>query len=168
MKISREADGLHLEFTAEEAGLMTVLAHQFADVVRNPEVDDAPLLAALFPDAYRDDAEAASEFHHYTRADLEHRKIEAAESIAGTAQEGLVVLDADAVATWVRALTAIRTMIATRLGIGVGAHPGSGLGADLGASDGSGEEEPPAGVLRDIYEWLGELQWVLVDSLDAS
>lgn len=149
---------------------MTVLAHQFADVVRNPEVDDAPLLAALFPDAYRDDAEAASEFHHYTRGDLEQRKIEAAESIAGTAQEGLVVLDADAVATWVRALTAIRTMIATRLGIGVGAgtHLGSGLGSGLGASVGSGEEEPPAGVLRDIYEWLGELQWVLVDSLDAS
>lgn len=149
MRIARETDGLHLEFTAEEAGLMTVLAHQFADVVREPELDDVPLLAALFPDAYRDDPDAASEFRHYTRDELEQRKIEAAERIAATAQEGLVVLDADAVATWVRALTGIRTMIGTRLGIRTSV------------------DEPAEGVLTDIYHWLGELQWVLVDTLEG-
>jgi hypothetical protein len=149
VRIERVGSEVHLDFTAEEAGLMTVLAHQFADVVRDPELDDAPLLALLFPDAYRDDHEAASEFHRYTRGELEQRKIEAAEQIAGTAQEGRVVLDADAVATWVRALTGIRTLVATRLGIR------------------TAEDEPPEGPVTDIYHWLGELQWVLVDLLEG-
>jgi len=150
VRIGRVGDELHLEFEAEEAGLMTVLAHQFADVVRDPELDDAPLLAALFPDAYRGDAEAASEFHRYTRDELEQRKIEAAEQIAGSTHEGLVVLDADAAETWVRALTGIRTMVGTRLGI---------------RADG---DEPGDGPLADIYQWLGELQWVLVDALEGA
>src|SRR5690606_25529599 len=79
VRIERVGSEVHLDFTAEEAGLMTVLAHQFADVVRDPELDDAPLLALLFPDAYRDDPEAASEFHRYTRGEPEPRKIAAAE-----------------------------------------------------------------------------------------
>lgn len=150
MRISRVGEQLHLEFEAEEAGLMTVLASQFADVVRDPELDDAPLLATLFPDAYRDDAEAASEFHRYTRDELEQRKIEAAEQIVGTAHEGLVVLDAEQCETWVRALTGIRTMVGIRLGI---------------REDG---DEPAEGPLAEIYQWLGELQWVLVDALEGA
>jgi hypothetical protein len=150
VRIGRVGDELHLEFEAEEAGLMTVLAHQFADVVRDPELDDAPLLAMLFPDAYRNDADAASEFHRYTRDELEQRKIEAAERIAGSAHEGLVVLDADEAETWVRALTGIRMMVGTRLGI---------------RDDG---DEPATGPLAEIYQWLGELQWVLVDGMEGS
>ena len=148
MRISRIGTRVHLEFEAEEAGLVTVLAHQFADVVRDPELDDAALLARLFPDAYLGDADAASEFRRYTRGELEQRKVEAAEQIAGTAHEGLVVLDADAVGTWARALTSIRMMVGTRLGI---------------REDG---DEPPEGPFADIYHWLGELQWVLVDALE--
>lgn len=150
MRIGRHGDELHLEFAAEEAGLLTVLAHQFADVVRDPELDDAPLLASLFPDAYRGDADAASEFRRYTRDELEQRKIEAAETIAGTASEGTVVLGPDEVATWARALTSIRMMVGTRLGI---------------RADG---DEPDGGPLAEIYHWLGELQWVLVDSLEGA
>lgn len=150
MRISRVDENLHLEFEAEEAGLVTVLAHQFADVVRDPELDDAPLLAALFPDAYRDDAEAASEFHRYTRDELEQRKIEAAEQIAGTTHEGLVVLAADEAETWVRGLTGIRTMVGVRLGIR------------------ANDDEPGEGPLAEIYQWLGELQWVLVDALEGA
>jgi hypothetical protein len=151
MRIERAGDGaIRLELEAEEAGLLTVLAHQFADVVRDPELDDAPLLAALFPDAYRDDADAAAEFRRYTRDELEQRKIEAAEHIAGMAREGVVELDADAVETWVRALTGIRMMVGTRLGI---------------RADG---DEPGEGPLAEIYQWLGELQWVLVELAEGA
>lgn len=139
---------IRIEFAAEEAGLLTVLAHQFADVVRDPELDDTPLLARLFPDAYRDDPEAAAEFRHYTRGDLESRKVEAAERIAATATEGWVELDPQTAAMWVRSLTDLRTMVGTRLGI---------------RDDG---DEPEAGPLADVYLWLGELQWVLVDLLE--
>lgn len=139
---------IRIEFAAEEAGLLTVLAHQFADVVRDPELDDAALLARLFPDAYRGDADASAEFRHYTRGELESRKVEAAERIASTATEGWVELDAESAAMWVRSLTDLRMMVGTRLGI---------------REDG---DEPEAGPLADVYAWLGELQWVLVDLLE--
>ncbi|MCS0499043.1 DUF2017 domain-containing protein [Protaetiibacter mangrovi] len=149
MMIGRADGGVRIEFAAEEAGLLTVLAHQFADVVRDPELDDAPLLATLFPDAYRDDPDAASEFRRYTRDELEQRKIEAVEAISATASEGAVLLDAEAAETWARALTSIRMMVGTRLGI---------------RADG---DEPGSGPLAEIYRWLGELQWVLVDALEG-
>ncbi|WP_157981565.1 DUF2017 family protein [Protaetiibacter intestinalis] len=148
MRIGRDGGTVRIEFAAEEAGLLTVLAHQFADVVRDPELDDAPLLARLFPDAYRDDPDAAAEFRRYTRDELEERKLEAAESIAATATEGRVDLGPDAAATWARSLTDLRMMVGTRLGI---------------RDDG---DDPGEGPLADIYRWLGELQWVLVDALE--
>ena len=148
MRLGRDGDLIRIEFAAEEAGLLTVLAHQFADVVRDPELDDAPLLARLFPDAYRDDPDAAAEFRRYTRDELEQRKVEAAERIAATATEGRIELDAADAATWVRSLTDLRMMVGTRLGI---------------RDDG---DEPEPGPLTDIYLWLGELQWVLVDILE--
>ena len=150
MRLGRVDGAVRIEFEAEEAGLITVLAHQFADVVRDPELDDAPLLARLFPDAYRDDPDAAAEFRRYTRDELEQRKVEAAERIAATATEGTVELDAQTTATWVRSLTDLRMMVGTRLGI---------------REEG---DEPTAGPFADIYHWLGELQWVLVDLLEES
>ncbi|QEO09664.1 DUF2017 family protein [Protaetiibacter larvae] len=149
MLIDRRGEQIRIDFAAEEAGLLTVLAHQFADVVRDPELDDAPLLARLFPDAYRDDPDASAEFRHYTRDELEARKIGAAEQIAATATEGLVTLGLADAETWARSLTDLRTMVGTRLGI---------RGDD---------DEPAAGPLTDIYHWLGELQWLLVDQLDG-
>jgi len=148
VKLGWDGEVIRLEFAAEEAGLLTVLAHQFADVVRDPELDDAPLLARLFPDAYRDDPAASAEFGRYTRAELEGRKVEAAERIAATATEGRVELDAESAAIWVRSLTDLRMMVGTRLGI---------------REDG---DEPASGPLADVYLWLGELQWVLVDLLE--
>ncbi|MFT4029689.1 MAG: DUF2017 family protein [Protaetiibacter sp.] len=149
MRLGRADGAIRIEFEAEEAGLLTVLAHQFADVVRDPELDDAALLARLFPDAYRDDPDAAEEFRRYTRDELEQRKIDAAEHVAATATAGRVELDADAATTWVRSLTDLRMMVGTRLGI---------------REDG---DEPAAGGLTDIYHWLGELQWVLVELLEG-
>ncbi|PZQ88156.1 MAG: DUF2017 domain-containing protein [Leifsonia xyli] len=148
MRLGRADGAIRIDFEAEEAGLLTVLAHQFADVVRDPELDDVALLARLFPDAYRDDPDAAAEFRRYTRDELEQRKIEAAERIAATATEGRVDLDPDTAGTWVRSLTDLRMMVGTRLGI-----------RDEG-------DEPEAGPLTDIYLWLGELQWVLVDLME--
>jgi len=59
----RPERGLRFAFWgAEEAGLLTVLAHQFADVVRDPELDDAPLLARLFPECRLYDFDTFSGF----------------------------------------------------------------------------------------------------------
>jgi len=148
VRLGWHGDVIRVELGAEEAGLLTVLAHQFADVVRDPELDDAALLARLFPDAYRDDPDASDEFRHYTRDELESRKVEAAERIASTSTEGWIELDAESAAMWVRSLTDLRMMVGTRLGIRDDA------------------DEPEPGPLSDVYLWLGELQWVLVDLLE--
>ncbi|TXK19633.1 DUF2017 family protein [Homoserinibacter sp. GY 40078] len=149
MKLANDGEGVRIRFEAAEAGLLTVLAHQFADVIRDPELDDAPLLARLFPDAYRGDAGASDEFRRYTRDELEDRKTAAAERIAQTATEGWVALDHEEAETWARSLTDLRVMVGTRLGI---------------REDG---DEPDAGPLTDVYHFLGELQWVLVELLEA-
>lgn len=148
MRIGATDDGIRIDFEPEEAGLLSVLANQFADVVREPELDDASLLTRLFPDAYLDDADAAAEFRRYTRDELEERKIAAAERIAETATAGSVLLDRETSQTWARSLTDLRMMLATRLGIR------------------TDDDEPGESPLADIYGWLGELQWVLVDLLE--
>src|SRR5690606_41364362 len=102
------------------------------------------------PDAHGSGAAAASEFHRRADGELERRQTEAAEQVVGTAHEGLAVLDAEQCETWVRALTGIRTMVGIRLGI---------------REDG---DEPTEGPLAEIYQWLGELQWVLVDALEGA
>ncbi len=149
MRIGLVDEGVRIDFEAEEAGLLSVLANQFADVLREPELDDAALLTRLFPDAYTDDPEAAADFRRFTRDELEERKIAAVTRIAETATAGTVVLDRDTCATWARGLNDVRMMVGTRLGIR------------------TDDDEPGAGPLADIYGWLGELQWVLVDLLEA-
>lgn len=148
MRIATTDAGIEIVFEPEEAGLLSVLANQFADVVRTPELDDTPLLTRLFPDAYQEDADAAAEFRRYTREDIELRKIGAAERLAETATAGTVVLDTETTATWARSLTDLRMMVGTRLGI-------------------EDDEDEPEGPLADIYHWLGELQWVLIELLDG-
>lgn len=149
MRIGLVDEGVRIDFEPEEAGLLTVLANQFADVVREPELDDAPLLTRLFPDAYLDDPEAASDFSRFTRSELEQSKIAAAERIAETATAGSVLLDHETCRTWVRSLTDVRMMVGTRLGIR------------------TDDDDPGESPLAEIYAWLGELQWVLVDMLEA-
>ena len=127
-----------------------------------------PVLARLFPTAYRDDEEAAGEFRRFTEGALREGKTAGAAAIVEALEEaglppeldedGLMIdveLDRAEAETWMRSFTDLRLALATRIGI----------------EDGDDElwdlldEEDPRGQVYGIYQWLGYLQETLVESL---
>ncbi|CAN5279706.1 hypothetical protein BH09ACT12_BH09ACT12_20000 [soil metagenome] len=131
---------------------------------------DDPVLARLFPSAYRDDDESASEFRRFTEGSLRDGKALAASLVIDTLEEaglppqleedGLMIdveLDPDSARTWMRSFTDVRLALAVRLGV----------------EDGDEEywfslpDDDPRAQAHDIYDWVGYLQETLVEALTA-
>jgi hypothetical protein len=118
---------------------------------------DDPAMLRLLPDAYRDDAAAAAEFRRFTADGLAERKAANARAVVASigtesTTATTVRLDEPAVQAWLRVLTDIRLVLATRLGI---EHDG-----DRGYAD-----SDAAILLSDIYDWLGIVQSSILDAL---
>jgi hypothetical protein len=185
----RRGGGVVATFTGFEADLLRSLASQLVELLRNEvaaptgsddpleqlldftgpttEPDD-PVLARLFPTAYRDDEEAAGEFRRFTEGTLRDHKAEAAGLVVETLEEaglpseltedGLMVdveLEQPAALTWMKSFTDIRLALATRLGVEEGDE-------DYWYSL---PDDDPRTQVHDIYEWVGYLQETLVDAL---
>ena len=178
-------------FTGFEADLLRSLASQLIELLRNEaavprhDVDsfeslmdfsgptaepEDPVLARLFPTAYRDDDEAAAEFRRYTESALRDGKAAGAASIIDTleeaglpnelSEEGLVIdveIDQPTAETWLRTFTDLRLALATRLGVEEGDEEDW-----LALPD-----EDPRSQAYEIYHWLGLLQETLVDVLSS-
>jgi len=178
-------------FSGFEADLLRSLAGQLVELLRNEaaiprdDVDpfealmdfsgptqepEDPVLARLFPTAYPDDEEAASEFRRFTEGGLRDGKAAAAVAIidgleeAGLPQEltedGLMIdveLDEPTAETWMRSFTDLRLALATRLEVEEG---------DEAYWDSLPDEDPRAQA-HDIYEWVGYLQETLVGALSS-
>lgn len=178
-------------FTGFEADLLRSLAAQLVELLRNEaavprdDVDpleamfdfsgpttepDDPVLARLFPTAYPDDEEAASEFRRFTEGGLRDGKAKAAISIIDALEEaglppelsedGLMIdveLEEPSAETWMRSLTDLRLALATRLEV------------EEGDEDywHSLPEDDPRAQAHDIYEWVGYLQETLVGALSS-
>ena len=176
-------------FTGFEAELLRSLASQLVELLRNEaavprdDVDpfealmdftgptnapEDPVLARLFPTAYADDEEAASEFRRFTEGSLRDGKSRAAETIIDGLQEaglpseltedGLhfdVELDEATAETWLRSFTDLRLALATRLGVEEGDEERWYALPD----------DDPEAQAHDIYEWVGYLQETLVQAL---
>ena len=177
-------------FSGFEADLLRSLAAQLVELLRNeaavPDEDrdpleammdfsgpttapEDPVLARLFPDAYADDDESASEFRRFTEGSLRDGKARAAARIIDTLEEGGlpaqltedglmidVELDEPEAQTWMRSFTDIRLALATRLGV---EDDDERFWATL-------PDEDPRAQAHDIYDWVGFLQETLVASLD--
>ena len=142
-----------------EARHLADLVAQFSELLENAtsapdaaEAADDPAVARLTPTPYPDDDEAAADFRSATSGDLlDRRSSDALRVLADLAPafaEGddtadpddtlPIELDADAGWAWMRTLTAIRLVIATRLGI---------------ADD---DDRPEDGDERyAVYDWIG-------------
>ena len=176
-------------FTGFEADLLRSLASQLVELLRNeaavPRVSSDPLealldfsgptsepedpvLARLFPTAYPQDEEAASEFRRFTEGSLRDGKAAGAIAIIDGLEEaglppeltedGLMIdveLDPAQAETWMRSFTDLRLALATRLGVEEGDEA-----YWLSLSD-----DDPRAQAHDIYEWVGYLQETLVESL---
>lgn len=185
----RRSQKVIANFTGFEADLLRSLASQLVELLRNeaavPRDDkdpfeammdfsgptsepDDPVLARLFPTAYREDDEAASEFRRFTEGTLRDGKAQAACTIIDTledaglpdqlTEDGLMIdveLDPPAAEVWMRSFTDLRLALATRLGVEEGDE----------AYWLSLPDDDPRAQAHDIYDWVGYLQETLVLAL---
>jgi hypothetical protein len=157
---------LVLDLTTVEAAHLNAITRQFLSMVEDPASGD-PAVARLVPDAYPDDPRASGDFRRLTSGDLLDRRARDARTVLDTlGQHGpapaveqlderralelrTVTLDADEASAWLRTLTAVRLVMASRLGI---QHEDDDPGDD------------PRAVL---YDWLGQRLDALVAAIDA-
>jgi hypothetical protein len=184
----RRSGRIIANFTGFEADLLRSLAGQLVELLRNESAapverdpleamldfsgpttePEDPVLARLFPRAYRDDDEAAADFRRFTEGSLRDGKAAAASTIIDTledaglppelTEEGLMIdveLDPAAAQTWMRSFTDIRLALATRLEVEEGDES---YWASL-------PDDDPRGQAHDIYDWVGYLQETLVEAL---
>jgi hypothetical protein len=175
--------------TGFEADLLRSLASQIVELLRNeaavPSTDldpfesmldftgpttapDDPVLARLFPVAYRDDEEAAGEFRRFTETELRTGKAASAAAVIDALEEaglpgevdesGLMIdveLTVDEAVTWMKAVTDMRLALATRLGV---------EDDDEELWEALPDDDPRVHV-HDIYDWLAFLQETLVHAV---
>ncbi|MFC4139272.1 MULTISPECIES: DUF2017 family protein [unclassified Microbacterium] len=142
---------------------LIALIDEFLLLVDAPERDADAALRRLTPMAYPDDEEASQEYAALTRADLLDRRAEEAALVradlaAFDREEGLNRRDAmrprDALITgdhldaWLRTLTALRLVLATRIGIE------------------NADAHDPEDERYGVYDWLGYRLEGLIQAAD--
>ncbi|MBO0829090.1 MAG: DUF2017 domain-containing protein [Streptosporangiales bacterium] len=167
--------GVAVRFDAAEAALLRKLFGELVELLDDGagDADDDPLTSAvgtfeprstpddpavarLFPDAYRDDEEAASDFRRYTESDLRSGKIDAARVAAESLGDGgRLVLTAEQAQTWLTALNDLRLTLGTRLSVT----------EDHEQVFGALPDDDPRKQLWYVYDWLSYLQQSLVEAL---
>ena len=186
----RRSGAIIATFTGFEADLLRSLAGQLVELLRNESAapveqdplaamldftgpttePEDPVLARLFPTAYRDDAEAASDFRRFTEGSLRDGKAAGAAGIIDDLEdaglppqlddESLMIdleLDRASAERWLRSFTDLRLALATRLGVEEDDHERWAALPD----------DDPRTHAHDIYEWVGYLQETLVDALSG-
>jgi Domain of unknown function (DUF2017) len=123
-----------------------------------PAADD-PVTARLFPDAYRDDDEAAREFRRFTGEDLRAAKAANAKVLLTSLPEGggSITLDDEGCSAWLGALNDARLALGTSLDVNENTN------YELAALEAN---EPRAQRLL-VYLWLGELLESLLFAVSA-
>ncbi|MEY2849902.1 MAG: hypothetical protein RI885_2569 [Actinomycetota bacterium] len=156
---TRTGQVVSTEFEPVEAALLTQLAGQVAGILTEQDTAPDAAVTRLLPDAYADDPEKAAEFRRFTAPDLTARKVQNAQTVIADVAHALVAetptpveLDPRSTQAWVRALTDMRLVLASRLGIVQDGDPG--------------RADDEAFMLGDLYDWLGGVQECLVGALD--
>lgn len=119
-----------------------------------------PALRRLLPDAYSEDPEAAAEFRRYTDAGLREGML-ADSAVVGKMLDGIPAggkLDPDAeqAQAWLRVVTHLRLVLASRLGIVTA--------ADQDELDGVDEDDPRNATFA-VYSWLGAVLSEVLDGM---
>jgi hypothetical protein len=167
----RARSGLVLRLSSEEAAVVRTLVEQLVALVgerpgsegelaalgisEQAEAPDDPVLARLFPDAYREDPEAAGDFRRYTEAGLRDRKQRDAAGVLDALRPGVVSVDEELAQAWLRVLNDIRLALGTRLDVTEEAYDRI-AGLDL---------DDPRYAMFAVYDWLTVLQESLVRAL---
>lgn len=158
-----------LEMSRLEAAHLTDLLAQFIDLLAGSGTGSPtdPAVARLVPDAYADDPEASMQFRGVTEHDLLARRAADARTMLDTltvdgarpepataahdvTATALVALDVEGIRAWLRTLTALRLVLASRLGIRT--------------EEDHDHDDPRFG----IYDWLGYRLDGLINAADQA
>lgn len=163
--------GVTVELDSDEVAVLRSMANLVLELVEPPpakdefgelvgiggndQKSDDPVLARLFPDAYSDDNEAASDFRRYTEDELRQGKRANAETILGALPEanGRITLGPQDAHAWMKALNDVRLALGTRLGVTEENYDTLVQGDDSRSA------------ALHLYDWLGGLQESLVQAL---
>lgn len=171
MGFERVDKGVRLRLVAEEAAIVRSLVEQLVTLIgerpggegplaglgisESARPPEDPVLSRLFPDGYREDADAAGDFRRYTEAGLRDGKREDAEVVLAGLRAGEITLDDEEAQAWLRALNDVRLALGTRLDITEESHDRI-VGLDL---------DDPRYTMFAIYDWLTVLQESLVRAI---
>ena len=116
-----------------------------------------PAIARLLPNAYADDAEKSQEFRQLTENSLVARKIANARTVTSTLRGSGAEVDLgpEEQQAWLRTLSDIRLIIASRLGI------------ESDGDEGRADTDDDI-MMQDVYSWLGYVQGSLIEAMDRS
>jgi hypothetical protein len=178
VRFKRSRRGVEAKLEAGEAQVLTQCAAELLELLGSGEetsddplealvglppgdvsTPDDPALARLFPAAYAEDDEAATEFRRFTESDLRAAKRAAASDALVALQPllaggGKLVLDRDQADAWLTWLNDIRLVLGTRLEVTEDTYE-----EDIDPGD-------PRWQVMQVYGWLGWLQESLLSCLD--
>lgn len=156
------SEAIVVPITPIEEHHLAQLVDDFLELIGASRDSDDPAIARLTPNPYPDDADSAAGFADTTRDDLLDRRVADARRVRasigdadgdsasftdGTLSPKELAVPVDLVDAWLRTLTAIRLVIATRLGI---------VSDEDSGADGS----------HDVYDWLGYRLELLIQAAD--
>ena len=152
-----------MPITVIEEFHLSRLVEDFIELVSESRGTEDPAIERLTPSPYPDDDDASAEFAGATRDDLLDRRIADARSVRSamgdfpTGVDSLtehaalevreILIAIENIEAWLRTLTAIRLVIATRLGITTD---------DQAGDDGR----------HDVYEWVGYRLELIIQAAD--
>ena len=146
-RIKAKGEGFDLRLPIAERELLASLPGQLVELLDENDQDD-PALARLFPDAYSAaDADLAEEYRRLMSDDLRDRHRAALKTLASGAHAEHV--SAEDLYAWMTALTQLRLVIGTRIGVTEEWDPD--------------EDDPTAAV----YGYLSWLQEQVIDALSS-
>jgi len=105
-------------FPPDEAAVLRQVAAEVIGLLTDDFDRTDPVVDRLFPDLYRDDAEAAAELREYTEGELKTAKIDQAGAILAVLPTNggtMVQLDEEEAEAWLRALNDGRLALGVRL-----------------------------------------------------
>lgn len=115
-------DGFSISLSTEERELLASLPLQLVELLEENDQENDPALARLFPDAYTAaDTGFNDEYKRLMEDDLRDRHRAALETIATTAASNH--LTHDELYAWMTALTQLRLVIGTRIGVSEDTDP---------------------------------------------
>jgi hypothetical protein len=158
----RDGAELVAHFDRDAAYVLRQCAAQLTELLTDVPDREDPVVARLFPDMYRDDAETSAELRELTDDDLRTIKMTGfGEVIADLPKGGGDVrLNEESADTWLRALTDMRLALGLRLDI----QDDTDFEAEI---DEAVAVDPTSNRVRQlaVYGFLTGLQGSLVDAL---